>query len=313
VRSTTEAKAQAAVGVWSRKTRDKVVDRSFSVVGFVTTLLGLGVLAALIADVVLDGGSRISWQFLTSFPSRRPADAGFLSSIVGSLWVIATMIVVAVPVGVAAAVYLEEYSDQNWFYHLLEINIANLAGVPSIIYGLLGLGLFVRWLAMGRSVLAGALTLALLVLPMIIMATREALRSIPMSIREGAYALGATKWQVIRGQVLPAASGGIMTGVILSVSRAIGETAPLIMIGALTYIAFLPQVPVTGEFPYFTLQGLMDPFTAMPIQIFNWVSRPQKGFLENAAAGIIVLLVITLLINGAAIWLRHRQQKKTRW
>jgi phosphate transport system permease protein len=301
------------VGVWDRKTRDKVVDRSFSVVGFLTTLVGLGVLATLLVDVVLDGGSRISWQFLTSFPSRKPADAGFLSPLIGSLWVIATMIVVAVPLGIAAAVYLEEYSDQNWLYHLLEINIANLAGVPSIIYGLLGLGLFVRWLAMGRSILAGALTLALLVLPMIIMATREALRSIPMSIREGAYALGATKWQVIRGQVLPAASGGIMTGVILSVSRAIGETAPLITIGALTYIAFLPQVPVTGEFPYLTLKGLLDPFTAMPIQIFNWVSRPQKGFLENAAAGIIILLVITLLINGAAIWLRHRQQKKIRW
>lgn len=301
------------MAVWNRKTRDKVIDRSFSVVGFVITLVGLGVLATLLADVLMDGGSRISWQFLTNFPSRKAAEAGFLSPLVGSLWVIATMILVAVPLGIAAAVYLEEYSDQNWLYHLLEINIANLAGVPSIIYGLLGLGLFVRWLAMGRSILAGALTLALLVLPMIIMATREALRSIPMSIREGAYALGATKWQVIRGQVLPAASGGIMTGVILSVSRAIGETAPLITIGALTYIAFLPQVPVIGEFPYLTLKGLLDPFTAMPIQIFNWVSRPQKGFLENAAAGIVVLLVITLLINGAAIWLRHRQQKKIRW
>lgn len=301
------------MAVWNRKTRDKVIDRSFSVVGFLTTLVGLGVLAALLADVLLDGGSRISWQFLTSFPSRKPDVAGFLSPIVGSLWVIVTMTIVAVPLGVAAAVYLEEYSKQNWLYHLLEINIANLAGVPSIIYGLLGLGLLVRWLSLGRSILAGALTLALLVLPMIIMATREALRSIPMSIREGAYALGATKWQVIRGQVLPAAGGGIMTGVILSVSRAIGETAPLITIGALTYIAFLPQVPVTGEFPYFTLQGLMDPFTVMPIQIFNWVSRPQKGFLVNAAAGIVILLVITLLINGVAIWLRHRQQKKIRW
>ncbi|MGZ8432598.1 MAG: phosphate ABC transporter permease PstA [Candidatus Deferrimicrobiaceae bacterium] len=301
------------MGAWDRKTRDRVVDRAFAVVGFATTLVGLGVLAVLLADVLMDGGSRISWQFLTSFPSRKPADAGILSSIVGSLWVIVTMVIVAVPVGVAAAVYLEEYSKKNWFYHLLEINIANLAGVPSIIYGLLGLGLFVRWLSLGRSILAGALTLALLILPMVIMTTREALRSIPMSIREGAYALGATKWQVIRGQVLPAAGGGVMTGVILSVSRALGETAPLITIGALTYIAFLPQVPVTGEFPFLTLKGILDPFTTMPIQIFNWVSRPQKGFLENAAAGIIVLLVITLLINGAAIWLRHRHQKKTRW
>jgi phosphate transport system permease protein len=296
-----------------RKTRDRIVDRTFSVVGFTTTLIGLGVLVVLLADVLLDGGSRISWQFLSSFPSRKPAEAGILSSIAGSLWVIVIMVLIAVPLGVSAAVYLEEYSRKNWLYHLLEINIANLAGVPSIIYGLLGLGLFVRWLSLGRSILAGALTLALLILPMIIMATREALRSIPMSLREGAYAIGATKWQVIRGQVLPAAWGGVMTGIILSVSRAIGETAPLIMIGALTYIAFLPQFPVTGEFPYLNFKGILDPFTTMPIQIFNWVSRPQKGFLENAAAGIIVLLVITLLINGAAIWLRHRHQKKIRW
>ncbi len=297
----------------NRKMRDRFVDRAFSVAGLATTLLGLGVLAVLLADVLMDGAGRISWQFLTSYPSRKPAEAGFLSSIVGSLWVVATTVLVAVPLGVAAALHLEEYSRKNWLYHLLEINIANLAGVPSIIYGLLGLGLFVRWLSLGRSILAGGLTLALLLLPMIIMATREALRSIPMSIREGAYALGATKWQVIRGQVLPAAWGGIMTGIILSVSRAIGETAPLITIGALTYIAFLPQSPVTGEFPYIHLGGFLDPFTAMPIQIFNWVSRPQKGFLTNAAAGIIILLFITLLINGAAIWLRHRHQRKIRW
>jgi phosphate transport system permease protein len=297
----------------NRKTRDRFVDRAFSVVGLATTLLGLGVLAVLVADVLMDGAGRISWQFLTSYPSRKPADAGFLSSIVGSLWVVGTTIFVAVPLGVAAAVHLEEYSRKNWLYHLLEINIANLAGVPSIIYGLLGLGLFVRWLSLGRSILAGGLTLALLLLPMIIMATREALRAIPMSIREGAYALGATKWQVIRGQILPAAWGGILTGIILSVSRAIGETAPLITIGALTYIAFLPQAPVIGEFPYINLRGFLDPFTAMPIQIFNWVSRPQKGFLINAAAGIIILLFITLAINGAAIWLRHRHQRKIRW
>ncbi|MEW6721072.1 MAG: phosphate ABC transporter permease PstA [Thermodesulfobacteriota bacterium] len=288
------------MSAWNRKTRDRLVDKAFALAGLATTLIGLGVLAVLLADVLTDGAGRISWQFLTSFPSRKPAEAGFLSSIAGSLWVVATTVLVAVPVGVAAAVHLEEYSRKNWLHHLLEINIANLAGVPSIIYGLLGLGLFVRWLSLGRSILAGGLTLALLLLPMIIMATREALRAIPMSIREGAYALGATKWQVIRGQILPAAWGGIMTGVILSVSRAIGETAPLITIGALTYIAFLPQGP-------------MDPFTAMPIQIFNWVSRPQKGFLVNAAAGIIVLLFITLLINGAAIWLRHRHQRKIRW
>ncbi len=301
------------MGAFDRKSLDRFKDRAFAVAGLATTLLGLGVLAVLLADVLMDGAGRLSWQFLTSFPSRKPADAGFLSAIVGSLWVVATTVCVAVPLGIAAAVYLEEYSEKNWLYHLLEINIANLAGVPSIIYGLLGLGLFVRCFSLGRSILAGGMTLALLLLPMIIMATREALRAIPMSIREGAYALGATKWQAIRGQVLPAAWGGVMTGIILSVSRAMGETAPLITIGALTYIAFLPQVPLTGEFPFVTLKGFMDPFTAMPIQIFNWVSRPQKAFLENAAAGILILLFITLFINGAAIWLRHRHQRKIRW
>lgn len=295
------------------KARNRFNDRAFSVVGLATTLIGLGVLVTLLADVLVDGAGRISWQFFTSFPSRKAAEAGFLSPIVGSLWIVAVMVLAAVPLGVAAALYLEEYSSRNWLHQLLEINIANLAGVPSVIYGLLGLGLFVRWMALGRSILAGALTLALLVLPMIILATREALRAIPASIREGAYALGATKWQTIRHQVLPAASAGIMTGVILSVSRAIGETAPLITIGALTYIAFLPASPVSASFPFLSAKGILDPFTVMPIQIFNWVSRPQKAFLANAAAGIIVLLAITLLINGVAIWLRYRYQKKVRW
>ncbi len=296
-----------------RRVRDRIVDRSFSVAGFLTTLVGLGFLVVLLADVIADGGSRVSWQFLTGFPSRKPEIAGFLSPIVGSLYVVGTMVLFAVPLGVATAIYLEEYSRRNRFHGFLEINIANLAGVPSIIYGLLGLALFVRGMSLGRSILAGALTLGLLVLPMIILATREALRAVPRSIREGAYALGATKWQTIRHQVLPAAGGGILTGVILSVSRAIGETAPLITIGALTYIAFLPASPVTGEFPFLSFRWLLDPFTVMPIQIFNWVSRPQKGFLVNAAAGILVLLVLTLLINGVAIWLRYRHQKKVRW
>lgn len=307
---TIAGKTAARIG---RRTRDRIVDRSFSVVGFLTTLVGLGFLVVLLADVIADGGRRVSWQFLSGFPSRKPEIAGFLSPIVGSLCVVGTMVFFAVPLGVATAIYLEEYGRRTRIQGLLEINIANLAGVPSILYGLLGLAVFVRGLSLGRSILAGALTLGLLVLPMIILATREALRAVPRSVREGAYALGATRWQTIRHQVLPAAGGGILTGVILSVSRAIGETAPLITIGALTYIAFLPASPVTGEFPFLSFRWLLDPFTAMPIQIFNWVSRPQAGFRVNAAAGILVLLVLTLLINGIAIWLRYRHQRKVRW
>ena len=208
---------------------------------------------------------------------------------------------------------MEEYSKKNWLTNLIEINIANLAGVPSIIYGLLGLGLFVRVMQLDRSIIAGAATLAILVMPIVIMSAREALRAIPSSIREASYALGATKWQTIRHQVIPAAMPGIMTGIILAMSRAVGETAPLITIGALTYVAFLPTSPISSEFPFFSIQGLFDPFTVLPIQIFNWVSRPQKGFFADAAAGIIVLLMITFAMNGLAVWIRHRYQKKIRW
>jgi len=214
---------------------------------------------------------------------------------------------------VAAGTYLEEYGKKNRLAGLIEMNIANLAAVPSIIYGLLGLGIFVRILHMGRSVLAGGLTLAILVLPVIVMATRESLRAIPPSIREASLALGATKWQTVRHQILPAAMPGILTGTILAMSRAIGETAPLITIGALTYVAFLPASPVTGDFPFLSAKGLLDPFTALPIQVFNWVSRPQKAFSTNAAAGIIVLLGIVLLMNGAAILIRNRYRRKIRW
>jgi len=219
----------------------------------------------------------------------------------------------AVPLGIMAAVHLEEYSKKSWLTNLIEINIANLAGVPSIIYGLLGLGLFVRVMSLERSVISGAATLAILVLPIVILSTREAIRAIPFSIREASYALGATKWQTIRHQVLPAALPGIMTGIILAMSRAVGETAPLITIGALTYVAFLPASPITYEFPFISFQGLFDPFTVLPIQIFNWVSRPQKGFFADAAAGIIVLLIITFLMNAIAVWIRHKHSKKIRW
>ena len=296
-----------------RKAINKWFDRSFYIIGLIATLIGLAVLLALVLDILADGLGRLGWQFLTSYPSRRPEEAGILSAWVGTLWIMVLTGLFTIPLGIMAAIYLEEYSRKNWLTNLIEINIANLAGVPSIIYGLLGLGLFVRAMGLDRSVISGAATLAILVMPIVIMATREALRAIPSSMREASYALGATKWQTISSQVLPAAIPGIMTGIILAMSRAVGETAPLITIGALTYVAFLPTSPVLSEFPFISIQGLFDPFTVLPIQIFNWVSRPQKGFFEDAAGGIIVLLIITFTMNALAIWIRHRYQKRIRW
>jgi phosphate transport system permease protein len=258
--------------------------------------LALASLGALLYDVFSDGAGRLSWQFLTSLPSRRAEDAGIYPALIGSLYVISLTTALAMPIGIAAAIYLEEYGTGNWLSRVIEINIANLAGVPSIIYGLLGLGLFVRTLGFGRSVLAGSATLALLTLPIVILSTREALRTVPKSLREGSYALGATKWQTIWYQVLPSAMPGVFTGLILALSRAMGETAPLITIGALTYVPFAPD-------------GLWSPFTVLPIQIFNWLSRPQAAFAENAAAGIIVLLVLLLAMNAVAILLRDRYQR----
>jgi len=275
----------------------RVGDLAFQALGIIVTLAALLALATLIYDVAHDGLGRISWQFLTSYPSRRPESAGILGPLVGSLFVIGLTAAIAVPAGVAAAIYLEEYARRTFVSRVIEINIANLAGVPSIIYGLLGLGLFVRAMGMGRSVLAGAATLALLVLPMVIISTREALRAVPPSLREGSYALGATRWQTMWHQVLPAALPGILTGLILALSRAMGETAPLITIGALTYVGFVPD-------------GIWSPFTVLPIQIFNWVSRPQAAFAVNAAAGILVLLVLLLALNAVAIILRDRYQKR---
>lgn len=278
--------------LWRRR-----LDVLFQVVALIVLVLALASLCALIADVWRDGAGRLSVDFLTGFPSRRASQAGIYHAISGSIFVILLTAALAVPVGVAAAIYLEEYGTRSAVAKLIEINISNLAAVPSIIYGLLGLGLFVRAMGMGRSVLAGASTLALLVLPVVILSTREALRAVPKSIREGSYALGATKWQTIWHQVLPVASPGILTGMILALSRAIGETAPLIAIGALTYVPFAPD-------------SIWSPFTVLPIQIFNWVSRPQTEFKANAAAGILVLLVLLLTMNGLAIWLRDRYQKK---
>jgi len=298
----------------SKRKLDKRIDSVFKAVGLAVTLSGLLVLAALLIDVVMDGYQRISWDFFTSYPSRKPEQAGILSAWVGTLWIMLTTALLAIPLGVGSGIYLEEYARRNKLTDFIEINIANLAGVPSVIYGILGLELFVRAMRLDRSVLAGGLILALLILPVIILATREALRAVPFSIREASYALGATKWQTVRHQVLPAGFGNILTGIILAMSRAIGETAPLITIGALTYIPFLPTNPVSfsPESPYLHLsaQGFLDPFTVLPIQIFNWVSRPQKGFHGCAAAGIVVLLIVTLSLNALAIVLRNYYQKR---
>jgi phosphate transport system permease protein len=272
-------------------------DRLLASFGLIVMMLALAALAVLVYDVVRDGAGRLSWSFLTSEPSRRAEQAGIFTPIVGSIYVIGLTAVFAVPLGIGAAIHLEEYGGRGRWSKIIEINIANLAGVPSIIYGLLGLGLFVRAMQMGPSLLAGASTLALLVLPVVIISTREALRAVPKSLREGSYALGATRWQTIWHQVLPAAFPGILTGLILALSRAIGETAPLVTIGALTYVPFLPE-------------DIWSPFTVLPIQIFAWVSRPQAAFAENAAAAIVVLLVLLLAMNAVAIVLRDRFQKR---
>ncbi|MBI5193089.1 MAG: phosphate ABC transporter permease PstA [Nitrospirae bacterium] len=291
----------------------KWFDKAFYVIGLIATLIGLAVLLNLITDVLADGLGRLGWQFISHYPSRRAEEAGILAAWIGTTWVMVLTGLFTIPIGIMAALYLEEYSKKNWLTNLIEINIANLAGVPSIIYGLLGLGVFVRLLNLERSVISGAATLAILVMPMVIMSTRESLRTIPLSLREASLALGATKWQTISYQVLPAAMPGIMTGIILAMSRAIGETAPLITIGALAYVSFLPTSPVSAVFPYISIQGLFDQFTVLPIQIFNWVSRPQKAFSTNAAAAIIILLILTFTMNGIAVFIRHRYQKKIRW
>ena len=281
-------------------------DLRFGIIGLAVLILAMGALLALIADFVVDGVPRISLEFLANYPSRRPNEAGILSAWVGTVVVMITTTVLAVPIGVAAGVYLEEYASKNWMTDLIEINVTNLAGVPSIIYGLLALGLLVQTLQLGQTVLVAGMTLALLILPIIIVATREALRSIEIEIREAAFALGADKWQAVYMYLLPAARPGILTGAIVGMSRAIGETAPIITIGALTFIAFLPPSPVQGEFPFVNFEWLNSPFTVMPIQMFNWISRPQAGFHTAAAATGVVLLAMTLLMNGFAIYLRYR-------
>lgn len=311
--------------------RGRLHDRLFAALGITLTVLCLGVLAVLLFNLCMEGLTRINWDFITSFPSRRAERAGIQSAWVGSVLVMVVTALTAIPLGVAAGVYLEEYARKNWFTSLIEVNIANLAGVPSIIYGLMALGLliykFEDWFGstdddiagLGQSIVTGGLTLAFLILPIVIVATREALRSIPQNMREAAYALGATRWQVVRQHLLPYSMGGVSTGVIIALSRAIGETAPLITIGALTYIAFLPPAPFSeasdggliGPFAWLT-----SPFSVLPIQMFNWVSRPSSpdnNFAANAAAAGIVLIAVTFCMNLVAILIRARYRKRIKW
>jgi phosphate transport system permease protein len=284
----------------SRGKINRIKDKAFGILGLVATLSGLIILAFFIGQILYEGLSRLDLDFMKDLPSRKPEKAGIFTAWVGTLWVLVMTTLFAFPLGVSAGIYLEEYAKKGKFSDLLEINISNLAGVPSIIYGLLGLEIFGRVMNLGNSLLAGSFTLALLILPIIIVATREAVRAVPNTLRMASYGLGASKWQTIWNQILPASMGGIFTGVILAISRAVGETAPLIVVGALAYVPFAPSGP-------------MDEFTVLPIQIFNWISRPQHGFAVNAAAAIIILLGITFIMNGIAVYLRNRWQKKINW
>ena len=293
--------------------RHKRWDQIFALIGLLAMMVGVVTLIALFIDLLIDGSSRLTWQFFTSFPSRHAAQAGILSSWVGTILVMLVTALSGVPLGIAAGIYLEEYAPRNWMTDLIEINVTNLAGVPSIVYGLLALGLFVYQFDLGQSILAAGLTLALLILPVVIVATREAIRAVPGAIREAAYAVGATKWQTVAHHVLPYSTAGILTGMIIGMARAIGETAPIITIGALTFIAFLPPSPVTTTPPFVSFDWLFAPFTVLPIQMFSWLSRPQVAFLENAAAAGVVIIVMTLAMNAVAIWLRYRYRKRIKW
>ena len=288
-------------------------DLIFAVAGFMALMVGVLAFVTLFGQMVINGWERLNPDFFTSFPSRRAANAGILSAWVGSLLVMLVTALSAVPLGVAAGVYLEEYAPKNLVTDIIEINVTNLAGVPSIVYGLLALGVFVYMFGFGQSVLTAGLTLGLLILPVIIVATREALRAIPVHVREGAYGCGATQWQVVSDHLVPYATPGIMTGVIIGLSRAIGETAPIITIGALTFIAFLPASPISSTAPFINFDWLWSGFTVMPIQMFNWTSRPEEAFQQNAAAAGLILVLMTLLMNGLAIWLRYRLRKSIAW
>ena len=288
-------------------------EQIFSVLGFLALTTGVLTFVVLFASMMYEGLARISPEFFVNFPSRRAGEAGILSAWVGTCLVMLVTALVAVPLGVASGLYLEEYADKHWINDLIEINISNLAGVPSIVYGLLALGLFVYTFGFGQSILSAGLTLALLILPIVIVSTREAIRTIPSSIREAAYALGASKWQCITHHIVPYSMPGILTGVIIGLARAIGETAPIITIGALTFIAFLPAAPVSSVPPFVNFEWLFSPFTVMPIQMFNWTSRPEAAFQANAAAAGLVLVLMTLGMNAIAITIRYRLRKNIKW
>lgn len=293
--------------------KNKSRDVLFAVLGLLAIMFALLTFMSLVIQMLSEGLHRVNPEFFSNFPSRKAERAGILSAWVGSLAVMGITATFAIPLGIFTGIYLEEYAKKNWLTDIIEVNITNLAGVPSIVYGLLALGIFVQTFGLGQSILAAGLTLALLILPIIIVATREAIRSIPQHIREGAYALGATKWQVTKDHIIPYSMPGILTGVILGMSRAIGETAPLITIGALTFIAFLPPTPLQENMPYFNFEWMHSGFTVMPIQMFNWTSRPEEAFQKNAAAAGLVLLTMTLLMNALAIFLRYQLRKKIKW
>ena len=302
-----------AAGLRQTIARAKRNDMLFVALGVAALLFAACTFVALFIDMVGDGAARLNGDFFTQFASRRAERAGILAAWVGSFVVMLVTALFAVPLGVSAGIYLEEYAPRNRMTALIEININNLAGVPSIVYGLLALGLFVHTFGLGASVLTAGLTLALLILPVVIVATREAIRSVPGAIREAAYALGATRWQMVQHHVLPYSLPGILTGVIIGLSRAIGETAPIVTIGAVSFIAFLPPSPVSSSFPFLNADWLASPFTAMPIQIFNWTSRPEEAFQANASAAALVLVAMTLLMNAIAIWLRYRLRRNLNW
>jgi phosphate transport system permease protein len=302
-----DAAERAASDALVRKMRRQ--DIIFAAIGVAVLVLVMGLLATLVLDLLKDGVGRIDGDFLTSFPSRRAAKAGVLSAWVGTCLIMLVTAVLAIPLGIGAGLYLEEYAPKNVWTDIIEINVSNLAGVPSIIYGLLALGFFIYLLGMGPTVLVGGLVLALLILPIVIVATREAIRAVPSGLRESAYGVGCNKWQVMWAYVLPSARPGIITGAIVGLSRAIGETAPIITIGALTFIAFLPPSPVQASAPFINFDWLTSPFTVMPIQMFNWISRPQQAFHVNAAATGVLLLAMTLAMNGVAIFVRYRLRR----
>jgi phosphate transport system permease protein len=298
---TNPTRAASHAGEATALNRRKVKNALFSLLALAAIFISMVTLAGLLIDLVGRGGSSLDTQFLTSSPSRIPAKAGILPALVGTLWVTLLVALITLPIGIGAAIYLEEYAGRGRIARLLKINISNLAGVPSIVYGIFGLAIFVRGLDLGRTVFAASLTLSLLILPVVIISSAEALKAVPPSQREAAYALGATRWQVIRRALIPAAAPGILTGIVLAVARAVGETAPLILIGAVTFVTFVPTNPFE------------DKYTVLPIQIFNWANRPQEAFLEISAAAILVLIALMLLLNGAAIYLRARLSRGLQW